>query len=144
MVDMNGALEDQPLGFLLSRVAKALRGEIMATVLEPLGVAFPQYLCMRMLSQYEGRSNAELARDFNVSPQAMNMVLRGLEDRGLVSRPASVSSGRSLPAQLTREGRELLRRTDSGVREAERKLMANLTQRQQREFKQILAALGTD
>lgn len=144
MVDMTGALEDQPLGFLLSRVAKALRSEVTATVLEPLGVAFPQYLCMRMLSQYEGRSNAELARDFNVSPQAMNMVLRGLEDRGLVSRPASVSSGRSLPAQLTREGRELLKRTDSGVREAERKLMANLTQRQQREFKQILATLGTD
>nr|WP_082680616.1 MarR family transcriptional regulator [Mycolicibacterium novocastrense] len=144
MVDMTGALEDQPLGFLLSRVAKALRSEVKATVLEPLGVAFPQYLCMRMLSQYEGRSNAELARDFNVSPQAMNMVLRGLEDRGLVSRPASVSSGRSLPAQLTREGRELLKRTDSGVREAERKLMANLTQRQQREFKQILATLGTD
>lgn len=144
MVDMTGALEDQPLGFLLSRVAKALRSEVTATVLEPLGVAFPQYLCMRMLSQYEGRSNAELARDFNVSPQAMNMVLRGLEDRGLVSRPASVSSGRSLPAQLTRDGRELLKRTDSGVREAERKLMANLTQRQQREFKQILATLGTD
>lgn len=144
MVDMNGALEDQPLGFLLSRVAKALRSEVTTTVLEPLGVAFPQYLCMRILSQHEGRSNAELARDFNVSPQAMNMVLRGLEDRGLVSRPASVTSGRSLPAQLTREGRELLKRTDSGVRAAEGKLMANLTQRQQREFKQILAALGTD
>ncbi|KUI18207.1 MarR family transcriptional regulator [Mycolicibacterium acapulense] len=141
---MNGPLEDQPLGLLLSRVAKALRSEVTTTVLEPLGVAFPQYLCMRILSQHEGRSNAELARDFNVSPQAMNMVLRGLEDRGLVYRPASVSSGRSLPAQLTREGRELLKRTDSGVRAAERKLMANLSQRQQRDFKQILAALGTD
>ncbi|MCV7239533.1 MarR family winged helix-turn-helix transcriptional regulator [Mycolicibacterium celeriflavum] len=144
MVDMDRPLAEQPLGFLLSRVANALRAEVTTTVLEPLDVAFPQYLCMRILSQHPGRSNAELARDFNVSPQAMNMVLRGLQDRGLVSRPASVSSGRSLPAQLTREGRELLRRTDSGVRAAEDKLMANLTQRQQREFKQILAALGTD
>ncbi|BBY43223.1 putative HTH-type transcriptional regulator [Mycolicibacterium celeriflavum] len=141
---MDRPLAEQPLGFLLSRVANALRAEVTTTVLEPLDVAFPQYLCMRILSQHPGRSNAELARDFNVSPQAMNMVLRGLQDRGLVSRPASVSSGRSLPAQLTREGRELLRRTDSGVRAAEDKLMANLTQRQQREFKQILAALGTD
>jgi DNA-binding MarR family transcriptional regulator len=144
MLDMNGPPEDQPLGFLLSRVANALRGEVTATVLDPLGVAFPQYLCMRILSQYPGRSNAELARDFNVSPQAMNMVLRGLEDRGLVTRPASVSSGRSLPAQLTREGRELLERTDSGVRAAERKLMTNLTEQQRREFKRILAALGSD
>jgi DNA-binding MarR family transcriptional regulator len=141
---MDGPLEDQPLGFLLSRVTNALRAEVTATVLEPMDVAFPQYLCMRILSQHPGRSNAELARDFNVSPQAMNMVLRGLERRGLVTRPTRVSSGRSLPAQLTRQGRELLKHTDSGVRAAERKLMANLTQRQQQEFKQILAALGTD
>ncbi|HEX2214653.1 MAG TPA: MarR family transcriptional regulator [Mycobacterium sp.] len=144
MLDMNGPPEDQPLGFLLSRVANALRAEVTATVLDPLGVAFPQYLCMRILSQYPGRSNAELARDFNVSPQAMNMVLRGLEERGLVTRPATVSSGRSLPAQLTREGQELLKRTDSGVGDAERKLMTNLTEKQRREFKRILAALGTD
>jgi DNA-binding MarR family transcriptional regulator len=141
---MNGPLEDQPLGFLLSRVANALRTEVTATVLDPLGVAFPQYLCMRILSQQPGRSNADLARDFNVSPQAMNMVLRGLEDRGLVARPASVSSGRSLPARLTREGQELLKRTDPGVRAAERKLMTNLTKGQRHEFKRILAALGTD
>ncbi|MGV0792724.1 MarR family winged helix-turn-helix transcriptional regulator [Mycolicibacterium sp. XJ1819] len=144
MVDMDGPLEDQPLGFLLSRVANALRGEVTATVLEPLGLAFPQYLCMRMLSHRPGRSNAELARNLNVSPQAMNMVLRGLEQRGLVVRPTRVSSGRSLPAELTREGRELLNRTDAGVRAAERKLMTNLTERQRREFTQILAALGTD
>lgn len=144
MLDMDGPPEDRPLGFLLSRVANALRAEVTATVLDPLGVAFPQYLCMRILSQHPGRSNAELARDFNVSPQAMNMVLRGLEERGLVTRPATVASGRSLPAQLTRDGQELLQRTDSGVRDAERKLMTNLTEKQRREFKRILAALGTD
>jgi DNA-binding MarR family transcriptional regulator len=138
------ALEDQPLGYLLSRVANALRAEVTATVLDPLEVAFPQYLCMRVLSKYPGRSNAELARDLHVSPQAMNMVLLGLEERGLVTRPASVASGRSLPAQLTRRGEELLKRTDAGVRAAERKLMANLTAAQQREFKRTLVSLGTD
>jgi DNA-binding MarR family transcriptional regulator len=144
MLDMNELLEDQPLGYLLSRVANALRTEVTATVLDPLGLAFPQYICMRILSKYPGRSNAELARDTIVSPQAMNMVLRGLEERGLVTRPTSVSSGRSLPAQLTREGAELLKRTDSGVRAADRKLMAHLTPEQRREFKRTLVALGTD
>jgi DNA-binding MarR family transcriptional regulator len=144
MLDMSEFLEDQPLGYLLSRVASALRSEVTATVLDPMNLAFPQYLCLRVLSKYPGRSNAELARDMNVSPQAMNMVLRALEERGLVTRPATVSSGRSLPAQLTREGAELLKRTDSGVRTAERKLMANLSAEQRREFKQILVALGSD
>jgi DNA-binding MarR family transcriptional regulator len=136
--------EDQPLGFLLHRVHNALRAEVTSTVLDPLGLAFPQYICMRILSRFPGRSNAELARDTNVSPQAMNMVLRRLEECGLVTRPASVSSGRSLPAQLTRAGEELLKRTDNGIRAAERRLMADLSSEQRREFKRILATLGSD
>jgi DNA-binding MarR family transcriptional regulator len=143
MLDMT-TLEDEPLGYLLSRVMFALKADVTATVLDPLEVAFPEYLCMRVLSKYPGQSNAELARALNVSPQAMNMVLRGLEDRGLVSRPASVSSGRSLPAQLTGEGLALLKRTDTGVRAAEQRLMANLTGGQRQEFKRMLVALGSD
>jgi len=135
---------DQPLGYQLYRAHNALRSEVTATALEPLGLAFPQYICMRILSRFPDRSNAELARDTNVSPQAMNMVLRGLEERGLVSRPTSVSSGRSLPAQLTGEGRELLKRTDAGVRAAERRVMADLSSEQRREFKEILLAIGSD
>ena len=68
----------------------------------------------------------------------MNIVLRGL-----VTRPASVSSGRSLPAQLTRKGEELLERTDVGIREVERRLMANLTAEQRKKFKRMLLALGS-
>lgn len=137
------AAQDEPLGYLLHRVASALRSEVTASVLDPLDLTFPQYICLRLLSKYGDRSNAELARDTGVSPQAMNMVLRGLEERGLVSRPASVASGRSLPATLTRRGRELLARTDSGVKSAEHRLLASLTDTQQREFRQILAVLGS-
>ncbi|NTY60916.1 MarR family winged helix-turn-helix transcriptional regulator [Mycolicibacterium sphagni] len=139
---MTGA-HDEPLGYLLHRVASALRAEVTATALEPVGLSFPQYICMRILSKFPDRSNAELARDTGVSPQAMNMVLRSLEDRELVSRPASVESGRSLPAKLTRAGVELLARTDSGVRASEQRLMADLSAEQRREFRRILAALGS-
>jgi DNA-binding MarR family transcriptional regulator len=141
---MSDNLEDEPLGYLLHRVMHALKTDVSASVLDPLDVAFPEYLCMRVLSKYPGHSNAALARSLNVSPQAMNMVLRGLEDRGLVSRPASVSSGRSLPAQLTRDGEALLTRTDAGVRAAEDRLMVDLTDKERGEFKRILAALGSD
>ncbi|WP_155948631.1 MarR family winged helix-turn-helix transcriptional regulator [Mycobacterium sp. URHB0044] len=143
MVDMTDRPHgDQPLGYLLSRVASALRAEVTATVLEPLGLSFSQYICMRMLSHWPGRSNAELARDVGVSPQAMNMVVRGLQERGLVDRPATVASGRSLPAELTREGTALLSRLDAGVHEAELKVLAPLGEADRRQFKRILAALG--
>ena len=141
---MRDFLDDQPLGYLLYRAHNSLRAEVTATVLEPLGLAFPQYICIRILSKFPGRSNAELARDTNVSPQAMNMVLRGLEERGLVARPASVSSGRSLPAALTRAGEELLDKTDAGVRAAEDRLMAKLSNRQREDFIQILLSIGAD
>ncbi|EHB45309.1 regulatory protein MarR [Mycolicibacterium rhodesiae JS60] len=134
---------DEPLGYLLYRVASALRAEVTATALEPVGLSFPQYICMRILSKFPDRSNAELARDTGVSPQAMNMVLRSLEERGLATRPASVESGRSLPAKLTRAGVELLQRTDAGVRDSEQTLMAELSAEQRREFRRILAALGS-
>ncbi|SBS71456.1 conserved hypothetical protein [uncultured Mycobacterium sp.] len=137
------AAHDEPLGYLLHRVASALRAEVTATALEPVGLSFPQYICMRILSKYPERSNAELARDTGVSPQAMNMVLRSLEKRALVSRPASVDSGRSLPAKLTHAGVKLLTRTDAGVRASEQRLLADLSAEQRREFRRILAALGS-
>ena len=144
MLDMDEQFDDQPLGYLLSRVMFALKADVTAAVLQPLEVAFPEYLCMRVLSKFPGQSNADLARALSVSPQAMNMVLRGLEDRGLLTRPANVSSGRSLPAQLTREGEELVKRTDAGVRAAENRLMANLTEDERRQFKRTLVRLGID
>jgi DNA-binding MarR family transcriptional regulator len=136
------ASQDQPLGYLLNRLATALRTEVTGKVLEPLGLAFPQYICMRILSHSPGRSNAELARDVMVSPQAMNMVVRGLQDRGLVTRPAEVATGRSRPAELTRDGTALLAQTDDGIRAAEQRVLAGLSQHDQHELRRILGELG--
>ena len=144
MIDMVEPAEEQPLGYLLHRVASTLRNEVTATVLDPLELAFPQYLCMRILSKAPGRSNAELARELSVSPQAMNIVLRGLQGRGLVARPTSVASGRTLPAELTRDGLALLKRTDAGVRAAERRVLGRLSDDDRDALKRILAAVGVD
>jgi DNA-binding MarR family transcriptional regulator len=131
-----------PMGLLLHRINTRLRIEVTTTVLDPLGLAFPEYICMRILSHNPGRSNADLARDVNVSPQAMNMVLRELQKRGLVSRPASVASGRSLPAELTRAGVDLLDRTTAGIRAAEDRLMAGMTTDDQNDFRRMLAVVA--
>ncbi|MGY4710002.1 MarR family winged helix-turn-helix transcriptional regulator [Mycolicibacterium sp. CBM1] len=133
---------DEPLGYLLYRVTTALRAEVCTTALGSADLSFPQYICMRLLSKSPQRSNAELARDTGVSPQATNMVLRSLEERGLATRPASVASGRSLPAKLTRAGATLLASTEDGVRAAEQRLMADLSADQRREFRRILTALA--
>ncbi|WP_439381324.1 MarR family winged helix-turn-helix transcriptional regulator [Amycolatopsis lexingtonensis] len=134
-------LRDEPLGYLLHRVTAALRAEVAATVLEPAELAAPEYLCLRMLSQAP-KSNAELAREAQVSPQAMNKVVRELQDRGLVTRPASVPSGRALPATLTREGAAMLARLDPAVAEAEDRVLAKLDEQDRRELRRLLVAAG--
>jgi DNA-binding MarR family transcriptional regulator len=139
MIDMDDV--DQPLGYLLHRLATSLKVEVTAGALEPLGLTFPQYICMRILSQSPGRSNAELARDTMVSPQAMNMVVRGLQDRGLVARPASVDSGRSLPAELTNSGVALLKRAEPLIRAAEERTLAPLSDDDQSTLRRLLATL---
>jgi DNA-binding MarR family transcriptional regulator len=135
--------EDAPLGYLLYRVGAVLRPEVSA-VLGPLGLTLPEFVCLRLLSMSPGLSSAELSRHSNVTPQAMNTVLRKLEDLGAVERPTSVSSGRALPATLTGQGRALLKRAEGAVRLADARIMDKLTAAQQREFKRMLERLGSD
>jgi DNA-binding MarR family transcriptional regulator len=135
--------EDAPLGYLLYRVAAVLRPEV-AAALTPLGLTLPEFVCLRILSMSPGLSSAELSRHANVTPQAMNTVLRKLEDLGTVARPASVSSGRALPATLTGQGRAVLKRAEAVVREADARILARLTGPQQREFKRMLHRLGSE
>jgi DNA-binding MarR family transcriptional regulator len=139
MVDMTQ--DDAPLGYLLYRVATVLRPEVSA-VLGPLGLTLPEFVCLRVLSMFPGMSSAELSRHAGVTPQAMNTVLRKLEDVGAVARPSSVSSGRALPANLTGQGRTLLRRAEGAVRGADARILSKLTNAQQREFKRMLEKLG--
>jgi DNA-binding MarR family transcriptional regulator len=67
-----------------------------------------------------------------------------LENAQVVSRPASVASGRALPASLTATGRTLLKRAEAAVREADARVLEKLSAADQREFKRMLAALGSD
>ena len=136
-------VDDSPLGYLLYRVGAALRPEVSA-VLGTLGLTLPEFVCLRIISMSPGLSSAELSRHTNVTPQAMNTVLRRLEDIGAVARPASVSSGRALPATLTSQGRALLNRAEGAVRIADARILAKLTGAQQREFKRMLDKLGSD
>jgi DNA-binding MarR family transcriptional regulator len=62
----------------------------------------------------------------------------------MVTRPASVASGRALPASLTASGQTLLKRAEAAVREADARVLAKLSVPQQREFKRMLATLAPD
>ncbi|KOG90231.1 MarR family winged helix-turn-helix transcriptional regulator [Streptomyces varsoviensis] len=95
------------VGYRLKRAHAALRAA-MDQVLREHGLTVPQYACLEVLAARPGLSNAELARATFVTRQSMNVVLRGLQDEGLVTRPSTVDRGRARPATLTDEGRRRL------------------------------------
>ena len=142
MLDM-GEYEDQPLGYLLYRAMATLRPHVNAE-LKPLGIGLPEFVCMRNLSMWPNQSNAELARHASVTPQAMNLVLRALEDMGLIARPPMVQTGRSLPARLTRKGKALLKRAEAVVQVADERLLGQLTPTERAQFKRLLHTVGSE
>ncbi|RSN16522.1 MarR family transcriptional regulator [Streptomyces sp. WAC 05977] len=130
---------DQAVGYMLKRAATALR-TAMDTALRPLDLTVPQYSCLEVLSQRPGLSNAELARAVFVTRQSMNLVLRGLQDRGLITRPATAPQGRALPSTLTPEGRERLRAASGAVRAVQDRMLTPFSADQRDRLLHDLAA----
>jgi DNA-binding MarR family transcriptional regulator len=112
----------------------------MDAVLRPLELTVPQYACLELLGQRPGLSNAELARGAFVTRQSMNVVLQGLEARGLVTRPATAPRGRELPTALTKAGRDHLHAASTAVRGVEKRMCAGLTPARQRALLDTLVA----
>ena len=124
------------VGYRLKRAAAALRGA-MDTALREHHLTVPQYACLELLDQQPGLSNAELARATFVTRQSVNVVLRNLQDAGLVSRPATTDHGRALPTHLTPDGHARLDAVRSAVYAIERQMIDTIPE-------QRLAALLTD
>lgn len=130
---------DQVVGYVLKQAATALRNA-MDTALRPLELTVPQYACLELLGRRPGMSNSELARGAFVSRQSMNHVLRGLQERGLLTRPSTADHGRALPTQLTPDGQRTLRAASTTVANVQRRMLAPLTPAQQRRLRNDLAA----
>lgn len=102
-------LLEQAVGYVLKQAAAALR-TAMDVVLRPLALTVPHYACLEVLGQQPGL-NSELARSVFVTRQSMNGVLRGLQDRGLVTRAVTAPHGRALPTHPCRAVPATRRRT---------------------------------
>ncbi len=120
-----GPLQES-VGYALKQAAAALR-TAMGSALRPLDLTVAQYACLELLGQRPDLSSADLARGAFVTRQSMNEVLRSLQDRSLLDRPATVDRGRALPARLTPAGHERLHAASARVRAVEDQMLAPLT-----------------
>ncbi|MGK4187856.1 MarR family transcriptional regulator [Rothia koreensis] len=129
---------NQAIGYRLKQVEALLRVS-MDEVLRSVGLTVSQYACLELIAQKSGLSNADLARDAFVSRQSMNLVLRGLQDRGLVQRPSTVERGRSRPTCLTTAGEDVVQRAGVAVAEVEERMAHGLDEGQRQ---MLLAGLS--
>jgi DNA-binding MarR family transcriptional regulator len=117
---------DEQVGYVLKKAASALRSA-MDNALRPLDLTVPQYACLELLRQRPGLSGSELARAMFVSRQSMNLVLKGLERRGLLTRSPVPRHGKALPTELSPAGLEQLAAAGEAVSVVERRMLSVLT-----------------
>jgi DNA-binding MarR family transcriptional regulator len=106
------------LSYLVFRLERRIRARLDDTLARH-GVTTTEYMALSELRTRDGASSAELARIAFVTPQAMNLVIRDLERRGLIRRDPHPGGGRTLCARLTPEGVAVLRRCDSSLDDIE-------------------------
>ena len=127
------------MGYVLKQVQASLH-TAMDGVLRPLDLTVAQYACLELLGQHPGLSNSELARRAFVTRQSMNLVLRRLQERGLLTRPDHAAYGRALPTELSRAGQAVLCKASVAVRAVEQQLFSPLSLAQQRRLRDDLVA----
>ena len=93
----------KPVTLLLREVQAATR-QALAEAIRDADLTLSQANVLTELAYGKARSNAELARIQSVTPQTMIEILASLERRGLISRMTKPDGGRTMPAELTREG----------------------------------------
>ncbi len=114
------------VGYLIYRVERRLRVRLDDAV-RAHGVTTTEYVTLSVLRERDGLSCAQLARWAFVTPQAMNLVVKALERRGLVRRRPDPRHGRVLRASVTPDGLAVLDGCDRGMDEIEAVMLDGLS-----------------
>ncbi|MFI6683393.1 MarR family winged helix-turn-helix transcriptional regulator [Streptomyces sp. NPDC050485] len=98
----------------------------------------PQYAALFALSGAPGISAAALARSCLVTPQAMNVVLKNLEERCLVERTPHPWHRNVLETRLTGPGRTALAAADERAVAIERRIAGEFTVQERELLRSLL------
>ena len=131
------------LGYLLRQAQHAF-AMAMEKALGRHGLTSPQFGVLSVLVADPGLSAADLARAAMVSPQAINLLVAGMEREGLVRKQKHPSHGRVLQLFPTDEGVRRVRDAYPAVIALEDRIAAGLPSRQLTAIKQWLVDVATN
>lgn len=126
------------LGMILKRAEQdMLRAKNAA--LKPVGLTLAQYVALAELDRQPAVIAATLARACLVTPQAMMVVLKTLEEQGLVARSPHPRHANVLELRITDAGREALHAGREQVEPVEARIVDAFSQNELRTLRKLLS-----
>ncbi|MET0807310.1 MAG: MarR family transcriptional regulator [Pseudoxanthomonas sp.] len=97
---------DDQVCFSLYSATRAMN-KVYRTLLDPLGLTYPQYLVMMVLWQGDGVTVSDIGTRLMLDSATLTPLLKRLESSGLVTRTRAIQDERQVLIGLTGAGRAL-------------------------------------
>jgi DNA-binding MarR family transcriptional regulator len=128
------------MGFLLNRGGQRVR-EVYQGALEPLGIDGKQWGVLLVLNGKGSISQHEIGLCTHIDRTTMVAIIDDLEQKGLVERQEHPTDRRSHALVLTAKGKDLIPKGHKLSEAAEKKFLAALSPREQKEVVKLLRKL---
>jgi DNA-binding MarR family transcriptional regulator len=129
--------EPERLGMLVKRAEQAMI-RAKSAALKAVGLTPSQYVALFELDRQPGITAATLARACLVTPQAMMILLKTMEQQGLIARSSHPRHPSVLELHMTAVGREALDGGRERVDPIERRVFGAFSAKDQAAFREFL------
>jgi DNA-binding MarR family transcriptional regulator len=132
------ASEPERLGMLVKRAEQAMI-RAKSAALKFVGLTPSQYVALFELDRQPGITAAALARACLVTPQAMMILLKTMEQQGLITRSSHPRHPSVLELHMTEVGREALHAAHQRVDPIERRVFGAYSPKDEAAFREFLS-----
>ena len=138
--DLGPAVSDR-LAYLLKRAQVELAG-LHEELLAPFGISAGELAILLLIDAREPESQQQVARRLGIDRTTMVALIDALEDKELVARRPDASDRRRNVIELTATGTKTLRRATRASDQAEQRLLAELSQVEAAQLRNLLRRIA--
>jgi DNA-binding MarR family transcriptional regulator len=129
------------LGYLFKHAQQRM-AQLNSAALAPFDINGRELAVLLVLTDHEPPSQQQAAERLGVDRTTMVALLDGLEAKGLVTRRPQTGDRRRNVVELTPKGQQVLVDATAASDEAERTLLAGLTEQQAQQLRQLLRTIA--
>jgi DNA-binding MarR family transcriptional regulator len=130
--------EQERLGMLVKRAEQAMV-RAKSAALKSVGLSLSQYVALFELDQQPGITAATLARACLVTPQAIMILLKTMEQQGLIERSSHPRHPNVLELHMSEVGRESLHAARERVEPIEQRVFGAFSAKETAAFREFLS-----